>query len=207
MRRSLDTDREKENQKSSNRNNIYERLNLNDSFEAANSGSGRAGHKGQCKEGVNGKDLLGRATGSRDLELTRWLQGAHKAGPGTDAPLASPLPGASVLDCRSSPGPSRERPPPSPGHSGGSLQKGFGLCGRSGSRLPTSSLQGSAHTSFRSGGNYNLVVCKGKGAVFPSRPPSCSEPIQALFPIPSLTSNPSLHLQCKAQSKAGWFQL
>lgn len=75
------------------------------------------------------------------------------------------------------------------------------------SQQAASCLQCSAHTSFGSGGNHNLVVCKGKGAVFPSRPPSCSEPVQALFPIPSLTSNPSLHLQCKAQSKAGWFQL
>lgn len=49
---------------------INEILNLNDSLEAAHAGSGRAGHKGWCKEGVNGGDLLGGGAGC-------WMQSSR----------------------------------------------------------------------------------------------------------------------------------
>lgn len=82
-------------------------------------------------------------------------------------------------------------------------RKGFRSAGdqAADSQKAASCLQGSARTSFRSGGNHKLVVCKAEGAVFPSCPPSCSEPVQALFPLPSLDSNPSLCLQRKPRSK------
>lgn len=78
-----------ENQKSPERNTTSESVNLNDLFEGARSGwTQRA-----VQEGINGKDLLCSATASQDLELMHWLQSAQKAGPGTAAPLASPLSG------------------------------------------------------------------------------------------------------------------
>lgn len=133
---------------------MYESLNLNDSFEGAHSGWTQR----VVQEGINCKGLLCSATAARDLELMHWLQDAQKAGPGTAAPLASPLSGTGAsAQPHSQPG----EPNPALGHSGWNLQKGFLLCWRSGSRLSKGSLV--SPTGFRSE-HHPLVV--------PSSPPS-----------------------------------
>lgn len=172
--RNLNAGREKENQKSPETNTMSECLNLNDSFEGAHSGWTRR----VVQEGISGRVLLCSAAAPQDLELMQWLQGAQRAGPGTAAPLASP---SQALMHQHSLTPSQGSPNPCLGHSTWSLQKGFLLCGISGSLLSKSCLV--SPTGFRSAGKTSSGC-----SMFPSQPPP------ALLPFPSLPSYPSLHL-------------
>lgn len=156
---------------------MYEIQNLNDSSEGAHSGWTQR----VVQEGINGKDLLCSATAPQDLELMHWLQGAQKAGPGTAAPLASPLSG---IGASAQPHPSQESPTPPLEHSRWSLQK----------RLPAAASQRQPRVthSFRSAGNPSsgcsifsshpllLRACSGSAALSLPSPviPLCITPEQ-----------------------------
>jgi len=134
------------------------------------------------------------------VELTHWLWGAHEEGPGAAAPLVHQW-SAVGAQLRSQPGETTSIPQPQ------WRKPAAGISAPGGIRQQVLKKQPRVCRALHTQDlgvveNHDLVVCKGEGAAFPSRPPPTQSPFRLCSP--SLPSPVTPLYICSANPEQSW---